>query len=66
VTDPAVKPFHFLADGRAAASGKELAEKARRAESMGFHALVVPDHLVSSGQTARWPSSDRGRRRDGC
>lgn len=35
------RPFHFLADGRAAASGKELAEKARRAESMGFHALVM-------------------------
>lgn len=41
-----MKPFHFLADGRATASGKELAEKARRAESIGFHALVVPDHLI--------------------
>ena len=40
-----MKPFHFLADGRASASGKELADKARRAESIGFHALVVPDHL---------------------
>ncbi len=41
-----MKPFHFLADARAAVPGKELAEKARRAESIGFHALVVPDHLV--------------------
>jgi probable F420-dependent oxidoreductase len=41
-----MKPFHFLADARAAVPGKELAEKARRAESIGFHALVVPDHLI--------------------
>lgn len=27
-------------------SGRELAALARRAESMGFHALVVPDHLI--------------------
>jgi probable F420-dependent oxidoreductase len=41
-----MKPFHFLGDARAAVPGKELAEKARRAESTGFHALVVPDHLI--------------------
>jgi probable F420-dependent oxidoreductase len=41
-----VKPFHFLADARAAVPGKELAEKARRAESIGFHTLVIPDHLI--------------------
>lgn len=41
-----VRPFHFLASARAAVSGKELADKARRAESMGFHALVIPDHLL--------------------
>ena len=41
-----MKPFHFLADARAAVPGRELAEKARRAESVGFHALVVPDHLI--------------------
>jgi probable F420-dependent oxidoreductase len=41
-----MKPFHFLADARVAVSGHELAEKARRAESIGFHALVVPDHLI--------------------
>jgi len=41
-----MKPFHFLADARVAVPGNELAEKARRAESIGFHALVVPDHLI--------------------
>jgi probable F420-dependent oxidoreductase len=41
-----MRPFHFLADARAPASGKQLAEKARRAEATGFHALVVPDHLL--------------------
>ena len=41
-----MKPFHFLADAREIIDGKALAEKARRAESMGFHALVVPDHLI--------------------
>jgi probable F420-dependent oxidoreductase len=42
----AVKPFRFWADARAIASGRELAETARRAEGMGFDALVVPDHLI--------------------
>jgi probable F420-dependent oxidoreductase len=41
-----VRPFRFLADARAVASGRELAEHARRAESMGFSALVIPDHLI--------------------
>ena len=41
-----MRPFHFLADARAITSGPELIEKARRAESIGFHALVVPDHLI--------------------
>jgi probable F420-dependent oxidoreductase len=40
------RPFHFLADARAPASAVALAERARRAESIGFHALVVPDHLI--------------------
>ena len=40
------RPFHFLGSAREAVSGKQLAEYARRAESMGFHALVVPDHLL--------------------
>jgi probable F420-dependent oxidoreductase len=43
---PGTKPFHFLADGRDIVSGPELAEKARRAEAIGYHALVIPDHLI--------------------
>lgn len=41
-----MRPFHFAADARAAAPWRELAERARRAESTGYHALVVPDHLL--------------------
>jgi len=40
------RPFHFLADAREPVPGPVLAERARRAESIGFHALVVPDHLI--------------------
>ena len=36
----------MLADARAVASGAELAAHARRAESMGYYTLVVPDHLI--------------------
>jgi probable F420-dependent oxidoreductase len=41
-----MRPFTFLADARDPMPGRELAALARRAESMGFHALVVPDHLI--------------------
>ena len=41
------KPFHFLADTGGIVNGRELAERARRAEQMGYHALVLPDHLIS-------------------
>ena len=41
------KPFHFLADVGGIATGRELAERARRAEQIGYHALVLPDHLIS-------------------
>jgi probable F420-dependent oxidoreductase len=41
-----MRPFQFLADARAVADARELGDAARRAESMGFHALVVPDHLI--------------------
>jgi probable F420-dependent oxidoreductase len=41
------RPFHFLAEARDAIPGPELATKARYAESVGFHALVVPDHLIA-------------------
>ncbi len=41
-----MRPFHFLADVRGIVSGAELAASARRAEQLGYHALVVPDHLL--------------------
>ena len=40
------RPFRFLAEARAIASGRELAETARRAEGLGFSTLVIPDHLI--------------------
>jgi len=39
-------PFEFLADGRDIVSGPELTALARRAESLGYHELVIPDHLI--------------------
>jgi probable F420-dependent oxidoreductase len=42
-----MKPFHFLADVGKIVTGPELAAQARRAEQMGYHALVLPDHLIS-------------------
>jgi probable F420-dependent oxidoreductase len=41
-----VKPFQFLADARDIATGAELTATARRAESIGYHELVIPDHLI--------------------
>ena len=41
-----MKPFRFLAEARAIASGRELAETARRAEASGIDVLVIPDHLI--------------------
>ena len=41
-----MRPFQFLADARDPMPGRELADLARRAEGMGFHALVIPDHLI--------------------
>lgn len=40
------KPFEFLVDMRDIGTGAEVAEHARRAESIGYHELVVPDHLI--------------------
>ncbi|MBI2777755.1 MAG: TIGR03621 family F420-dependent LLM class oxidoreductase [Chloroflexi bacterium] len=39
-------PFHFLADAREIVDGRELADRARRAEAIGYHGLVIPDHLI--------------------
>jgi len=41
-----MRPFEFLADARSIVGGAELAESARRAEAIGYHAMVVPDHLI--------------------
>jgi probable F420-dependent oxidoreductase len=44
--DKALRPFRFLAAFQAVVDGATLAETARRAESIGFSALVIPDHLI--------------------
>jgi probable F420-dependent oxidoreductase len=41
-----VKPFQFLAEARDPLPARELGERARRAEALGYHALVVPDHVL--------------------
>ncbi len=41
-----MRPFHFLADVHEIVPGPELAARAQRAEQMGYHALVIPDHLL--------------------
>jgi probable F420-dependent oxidoreductase len=41
-----VHPFRFLASIQEVIGGPELADRARRAESVGYDALVVPDHLI--------------------
>jgi probable F420-dependent oxidoreductase len=41
-----VRPFRFLADPGDVADGPALAAAARRAESIGYSALVYPDHVV--------------------
>ena len=41
-----MRGFRFLAEPGAVVDGKALAEKARRAESIGYDVLVVSDHLL--------------------
>jgi probable F420-dependent oxidoreductase len=41
-----MRPFQFLADVHEIVTGPELAARARRAEQTGYHALVIPDHLL--------------------
>jgi probable F420-dependent oxidoreductase len=41
-----MRPFTFLAAIQAVMDSATLAAEARRAEAMGFTALVVPDHLI--------------------
>jgi probable F420-dependent oxidoreductase len=42
----ALRPFRFLAGFQGVVDRATLAETARRAESIGFSALVIPDHLI--------------------
>lgn len=41
-----MRPFRFLANASEIVTGTVLADRARRAEDMGFSGLVVPDHLI--------------------
>ena len=41
-----MKPFRFLADASEPIDGRTLVEAARRAEAIGYAALVFPDHLL--------------------
>jgi probable F420-dependent oxidoreductase len=41
-----MKPFHFLAAATDIVDGPTLAERARHAEAIGIHAVVLPDHLL--------------------
>jgi probable F420-dependent oxidoreductase len=41
-----MRPFRFLADVQEIVPGPELAARAQRAEQLGYHALVIPDHLL--------------------
>jgi probable F420-dependent oxidoreductase len=53
-SDRARRPFHFLAEARDIVDGRELAARARHAEAIGYHGLVIPDHLI--GQLAPIPA----------
>jgi probable F420-dependent oxidoreductase len=44
--NPPMPSFRFLADARAPASARDLADTARRAESLGYSHLAIPDHLI--------------------
>ena len=44
--DQTLRPFRFLAGFQAVVDGTTLAATARRAESIGFSGLVIPDHLI--------------------
>lgn len=41
-----MRPFTFLADIGEVVPGSELAARARQAEELGYHSVVVPDHLL--------------------
>ena len=41
-----MRPFRFFAGATEIVDGRTLAERARRAETIGYDALVIPDHLL--------------------
>jgi probable F420-dependent oxidoreductase len=41
-----VKPFTFIADAYDVTDGRDLADRARKAESLGVTTFAIPDHLV--------------------
>ncbi len=41
-----MRPFQFLAAASEVVGGRELTVRARLAESIGYHGLVIPDHLI--------------------
>ncbi len=41
-----MRPFQFLAEPGAIADGPSVADAARRAEAIGYTALVFPDHVI--------------------
>src|ERR1700733_13138370 len=41
-----MRSFTFLADISEVVTGRELAARARQAEQLGYHSVVVPDHLL--------------------
>ena len=41
-----VKPFSFISDSYEVKDGRDLAERARRAEGAGVTTFAIPDHLV--------------------
>ncbi|HXM56384.1 MAG TPA: LLM class flavin-dependent oxidoreductase, partial [Candidatus Dormibacteraeota bacterium] len=41
-----MRPFRFMAGPGRPNSRAELVEHARRAEALGYDALVIPDHLL--------------------
>src|SRR3954462_2652767 len=41
-----MQPFRFFGGAGEIVDGRTLADQARRAESVGYDALVIPDHLL--------------------
>ena len=58
-----MRPFSFIADASDIADGRDLAERARRAESLGVTTFAIPDHLVA-GLYSPGPVPGDGRRGD--